>query len=346
MDTTISEPTFDLALNGLATAFTAFFVLGFLTTFFLIFQFARFIYTYAFQSSSLPRYLHGRKYYAWALVTGASDGIGLAFVQHLAARGFNVVLAGRNATKLASKIDRLKKQYPQASFRSVTADAASSHGMKAAIEKLVADLTGLDDPLPGPLTVLVNNVGGMSMFEDPWRALASTSHADVDAIINLNLRFTTQITRALLPAMQQQAPAVVLSVGSFAGSTGTPFVATYSGTKAYLRSWSQAMAFEMIAEGKDVEFFCPIVGLTCGTSAYRVETPPDFMTQDAGQVAGAALDRVGCGRFAVAAHWKHALMLAVLGLLPDAVLRAIYPQASVAEKEKQRVRREGAKKRL
>lgn len=74
--------------------------IGAVLTFYLLLKFLRFVYLYT-RPSSLKRYHYGHDGSPpWALVTGASDGIGLGFAHELAHRGFNVILHARNATKL------------------------------------------------------------------------------------------------------------------------------------------------------------------------------------------------------------------------------------------------------
>src|ERR1700761_3253805 len=114
-------------------------------------------------SSTLRRYQHGSE--PWALVTGASDGIGLAFVNELAERGFNVILHGRNEAKLTKILAELRSKH-QTSLKTLIMDAGAPYDPKfdAAILAAVQDLN---------LTVVIHNVAGsggptveMPMFED------------------------------------------------------------------------------------------------------------------------------------------------------------------------------------
>lgn len=91
---------------------------------------------------------------SWALVTGASDGIGQAFSDDLLKRGFNVLLHGRNPQKLDGVRKKLAQKYPRRSVDIVVADASKvDESYKVVAEKV--------KQLPGKLTILVNNVGGV-----------------------------------------------------------------------------------------------------------------------------------------------------------------------------------------
>ena len=78
---------------------------------------------------------------------------------------------------------------------------------------------------------------------------------DVDA------RFTVEITRILLPQMIKHSPAVILNVGSLASEAACPYASVLSGTKAFGKAWSRSLNLEMKSEGHDVEVIHILVGL-------------------------------------------------------------------------------------
>jgi len=106
----------------------------------------------------MDRYLQSKDRPAWALVTRASDGIGLGFAQELSERGFNIILHGRNEGKLDGIKEQLQKTSPDREFRIFVRDA----------EKELTDeiLHNLQESLKDiHLTVLINNVGGSGSVE-------------------------------------------------------------------------------------------------------------------------------------------------------------------------------------
>lgn len=251
---------------------------------------------------------------AYALVTGASDGIGKAFAFSLASKGFNIILHGRNATKLDAVRAELLAAHPDVKCRVVIAEAGQSHGMKAAVEGVVSSLADLD----GPLTVLVNNVGGA--FPHGVPALTTVSEQDwsyTDTSINMNVRFTMQLTRALLPTLKASQPSLVLTMGSMAGSIGIPYNTLYSGFKSCLMTWSKALCRELQMQGAEIEMIGLVAGEVRATTYLREE--PAFMQPAASTWVESALERVGSGYSVVAPYWPHALTIGAVEMLPEGV---------------------------
>ncbi|CAJ2508956.1 Uu.00g139820.m01.CDS01 [Anthostomella pinea] len=240
-----------------------------------------------FSRGKLDRYLHSQNGEPpWALVTGASDGIGRQFADVLASRGFNVIIHGRNAQKVQLVIDDLSRAHPNRAFRALIANAVhcSTGGHSPLLEALLRPLDDLN------LTVLVNNAGGA----DPsLRPLQHISSAELASNILLNATFPTLLTARLLPLLMRHEPSLVLNVGSMSDAA-LPLTAAYSASKAYLACLSAQLRREMMLEGRDVEVLCVRLGTTTGTALNK--TPPSFFMPDAKTVAEAALESVGCGR--------------------------------------------------
>jgi 17beta-estradiol 17-dehydrogenase / very-long-chain 3-oxoacyl-CoA reductase len=263
--------------------------------------------------SSLPRYLSKDPAHpSWALVTGATDGIGLAISNELLSSGFNVLLHGRNEGKLQKTATHLLQANPRRSVEYVVADASGAgEEVIAAIVKKASNL-----PSGGKLRVLVNNVG-MS----PNLTVAESAGASLDEQINVNIRFPTQLTAALLPVITRSAPALILNIGSIVATFHLPYLATYSASKSYVLSFSASLGKELRAEGNDVEVLGFLVGAT-DTPGARTSTMEDSVSNalTPKSVARACLDRVGCGRWLVSGAWGHLVVLKIGGLLPDSVL--------------------------
>ena len=294
--------------------------IGIISTSFLFIRFLRFIHLYT-RPSSLKRYLHSND--AWAFVTGASDGIGRGFAYELAQNGFNVVLHGRNATKLERVKAQLQDQFPMLGFRILIADASSSSYWQ--INDLVTSIHDLH------LTVLINNVGGAITVAP----LDDTTSEHVDAIINLNARFPTQLTKALLPKLTQtNSPSLIMNIGSM-GDFCVPYATIYGGSKGFNMTWSSSLAMELKSEGKKVEVLAVSVGRVTDVSHNKKDA--SFFTPSAGTMAKAALQRVGCGKPVVVGYVGHALQKFLVGLLPFSITsRAITSLMKGVWKESQR----------
>lgn len=169
-----------------------------------------------------------------ALVTGASSGIGLELARCLASDGYDLVLVARSGDKLQSLADEL------GGARVLVADLADP----AAPAKVAAEVPAVD--------VLVNNagVGDFGPFVD----------ADLDralSMLQLNVVSLTHLTRAYLPGMVERGSGRVLNVASTAAFQPGPLMAVYYATKAYVLSFSEALAEELRDTGVTVTALCP-----------------------------------------------------------------------------------------
>lgn len=176
-----------------------------------------------------------------ALVTGASNGIGLELARLLAAGGNDLLLVARNAVRLGE----------------VSQELAARHGVTAtplptdlsrpeAAGQLVAGLGGQ------PVDVLVNNAGfgAVGRFADTdWAAEAQ--------MLQLNVVTLTELTKLLLPGMLERRSGRILNVASTAAFQPGPGMAIYYATKAYVLSFSEALAVEVGGSGVTVTTLAP-----------------------------------------------------------------------------------------
>ena len=247
---------------------------------------------------------------SWALVTGASDGIGRAFAEELLSRGFNVLLHGRNPQKLEGIKDEVSKQYPKRSAETVVADASKyDDGFKALVEKARG--------LPGKLTVLVNIVGGVTT-RPQYISHSEIPHDDIDTQLNVNIRFPTQLTRAMLPILRENGPSVILNCGSSEGVIGVPYIVTYTSSKAYIHTFSGALKAEMVAEGIDN---VDVMGLLIGSVSTAGNTHKIAFTITSKECAAGSSDRVGSDDALVFPQWKHDFQTQSAQVLPEKLLR-------------------------
>ncbi|KAJ5883000.1 uncharacterized protein N7473_009886 [Penicillium subrubescens] len=263
--------------------------------------------------SKLQRYNTSNK--NWALVTGATDGIGFGFCQELCSRGFNVILHGRNREKLVQRATELNTAFPERKTGIVVLDAVGMNDGVDDIAEQVRDIIGNEGQGQGRLSVLVNNVGGEKR---PSVTLGTLKYADVDATIDKNARFMAQITRVLLPLLSegQGRSGLILNVSSLS-QYGLPYICIYSATKGFVDSFTKALEAECSAERCGVE----VMGLRVGevkSAGYDVEST--LFVPLARTLAKAALDRVGCGKVIVWAYFWHWLQGLSFEVMPRWVL--------------------------
>ncbi|KAI7229356.1 hypothetical protein KC330_g7479 [Hortaea werneckii] len=143
----------------------------------------------------------------WALITGASDGIGKGFAQELCDEGFNIILHGRNAQKLHAVREELLAQFPQRSIEIFILDAttiATSHAtLSDLLHKRFSHLN---------LRLLINNVA--TTTHPLFNPLTARTTQEIAQGIEGTAHFPTQITRALLPHLHRHQPSTILNIGS------------------------------------------------------------------------------------------------------------------------------------
>jgi len=260
---------------------------------FILYRIAQFLSIYI-RPSTLPRYRHGTQ--PWALITGASDGIGLGLAFELASHGFSLILHGRNLSKLEGVKAEILKQYPKIEIRIFVYNATDTTPF--ADTKLEEIIKGLH------LTILVNNVG---------MGYETHSPQDIDSLINLNLRFPVQLTHFLRPTLIANSPSLILNMGSLS-DMGMPWLSVYSGSKAFLMSWSTAIAGELSAEGKDVQVLALRIGDVNSAGNPRIEK---LITPGSREMAKMCLARVGVGKRVVTGYIVHGFLRNVVLALPQ-----------------------------
>ncbi|KLJ08935.1 hypothetical protein EMPG_15628 [Blastomyces silverae] len=259
--------------------------------------------------STLPKYLDRTKG-SYALVTGSTEGIGTAFARELCKYGFNIVLHGRNPEKLSRIENNLRHEFPHIKFRQFIFDVSQpTEPLEEVVGRMFKDV---------PLTVLVNNVGGTAgQTRSQFMALKDHTNEEVDRLINVNMRFMTQLSRVLLPHLERNSPALIINISSVT-SIGMPYLAIYAATKAYIQSFTNGLNMEMKAEGKHIDVMSMIVASTQTAGNPRRLS---FFVPTPDKIARSSLARVGCGRVSVTPYWRHWLQKLAVDILPEKMVQ-------------------------
>ena len=182
-----------------------------------------------------------KKYGPWALVTGASQGIGEEFARQLAANGLNVVLVDRRKQLLDNVAKELESKY-NIKAKTVLVDLSQSEAINIIAEATKEIEIGL----------LVNNA---AMFIAG--ALMKTEEADQTQLIQVNIVAPLQLAHLFGRKMSQRGQGGIIFVASIGGYTSLPYMANYMATKAYLISLGEALHYELRKKGVDVTVLCP-----------------------------------------------------------------------------------------
>jgi short-subunit dehydrogenase len=178
-----------------------------------------------------------------ALVTGASSGIGLELATLLAREGHDLVLVARRGERLEEIGRGLHAEYG-ARTTSIVRDLADPDAPRAVAQEVEA--LGL------PVDVLVNDAG-----TGVYGPFAETSLEKELEMIRVNVIAVTELTKRLLPAMLGRRHGRILNVASTAAFQPGPLMAVYYATKAYVLSFSEALADEVAGSGVTVTALCP-----------------------------------------------------------------------------------------
>jgi hypothetical protein len=243
-----------------------------------------------------------------ALVTGASSGIGLAFAEVLARDGHDLVVVARSAPRLEALAHRLHAAHH------VTVEVVKADLTKAAalgnVEAMIAADRHLD--------LLVNNAGfgtiGRFVALDPDRE---------EEEIRLNVVALVRLTRAALPGMVSRRRGAVINVSSLAAFTPGPVNATYSATKAFVNSFTEALHEELRGTGVRVQALCPGFTRTefqerAGIDKSRI---PSFAWMSAEAVVEASLAGLRRGQVVCIPGLANRLTAAVTGVVPRRIVR-------------------------
>jgi short-subunit dehydrogenase len=179
----------------------------------------------------------------YVLITGASEGLGYEFAKLFAHHGYSLVLVARNKARLDALAEELSAE-SCVDVKTISKDLS----LTTAAEELKTML----ETQKIAVEILVNNAGfgvhGLFPNMD-WKA--------TEGMLNLNMITLTHLTRLFLPEMLRRHQGKILNVASTAAFQPGPFMACYFATKAYVLSFTEALAEELSETGVTVTAFCP-----------------------------------------------------------------------------------------
>lgn len=247
-----------------------------------------------------------------ALITGATSGIGAAYAEAFAQKGYRLLLTGRRETELSRLAARLTEQYA-ISVEVRIGDLSDPRDLQALVDTVLS--------LPG-LDVLVNNAG----YAVDGR-LGEVDWAQHKALLDVHVTATTQLTHAALPNLLQ-AKGILINVASVASWMPTAQSALYGPTKAYVRSFTESVGLAYRNDGLRALALCP--GFTITDFHSRMGINPDKFYKHKGitrswtaeQVVSQSFRDLDKGRLVSVQGWNYKLIVAVLRQLPMRVLFA------------------------
>jgi uncharacterized protein len=239
-----------------------------------------------------------------AVVTGASAGIGKEFCEQLAARGYDLLIVSRDAFRL----EELKRMLE--TDRGVSVDVFPAD---LSLDDDVSRLVGVVAALPR-LALLVNNAGFGT--QGP---LVNASPAEQEAMLRLHTMAPMRLTQAALPLLVAKHKGGIINVSSVASFLYAPESVNYCATKAYLTTFSEGLATELVGTGVRVQALCP--GFTHSEFHQRMAADavdrPAWMWLSARQVVTSSLRSLERGGPVICVpSLRYKIMVSLLRLMP------------------------------
>lgn len=242
-----------------------------------------------------------------ALVTGASSGIGAEFARQLGAEGLDLVLVAR-------RVDRLEALRGEIAKKSgVRCHVIARDLSRAEAPREVFDET---ESLGLEVDWLINNAG----FGTDGSFSSLPLDREIEQI-QLNVAAPVLLTHLYLPGMVARKRGKVINLGSVGSFVPTPYMATYSGTKAFILSFSEALAAELLATGVAVLVLCPGATKTEFQEVAGVSgNVPEFTFMNADAVVRQAIAAAKRGKRTLVPGWMNKALVASTRFTPRRVL--------------------------
>ena len=242
----------------------------------------------------------------WALVTGATAGIGESFTRMLASKGFNIALVARDEARLHQRAAALREKYGVQTFV-LPADLATDQGCKS-VEEYLNEFE---------IEVLINNAG----FGINKAFTASALNAEQD-LLDVLVRTPMRLMHVVLPQMKARNSGTIINVSSIAG-----FIAggTYSASKSYLTVLSESLHTELRATNVKINALCPGFTRTEFHERGRMKMKglPDFMWLNSDQLVARSWSDTQGGKAVSIPGWQYKLLVGFISILPRRIVRSI-----------------------
>ncbi len=242
----------------------------------------------------------------WALVTGATAGIGESFTRLLASKGFNIALVARDEARLHERAAALREKHGVQTFV-LPADLGTAQGC-AAVEDYLQEFD---------IEVLINNAG----FGINKAFTASDLKAEQD-LLDVLVRTPMRLMHVALPKMKERNSGTIINVSSVAS-----FIAggTYSASKSYLTVLSESLHTEVRDTNVKISALCPGFTRTEFHQRGRMKMKglPDFMWLDSDELVAASWSDAQSGKAVSIPGWQYKILIALISLAPRSAVRKI-----------------------
>jgi hypothetical protein len=243
---------------------------------------------------------------SWALVTGATVGIGESFTRLLAEKNYNLVLVARDVSRLQERASQLQSQF-NVETHILQADLSTDAGCTA-VEQYIAN---------NQIDVLINNAGfGIN------KAFTMSELKTEQEMFDVLVRTPMRLMHGVLPGMKQRNKGVVINVSSVAG-----YIAggSYSAAKSYLTVISESLHTELADTNIKVSALCPGFTRTEFHQRGRMSMKglPNFMWLDSDTLVAKAWSDALKGKAVSIPGWQYQILVFVIASLPRSIIRKV-----------------------
>jgi short-subunit dehydrogenase len=243
---------------------------------------------------------------SWALVTGATVGIGESFTRLLAEKNYNLVLVARDMSRLQERASQLQSQF-NVQTHILQADLSTDAGCTA-VEQYIAN---------NQIDVLINNAGfGIN------KAFTMSELKAEQEMFDVLVRTPMRLMHGVLPGMKQRNKGVVINVSSVAG-----YIAggSYSAAKSYLTVISESLHTELADTNIKVSALCPGFTRTEFHQRGRMSMKglPNFMWLDSDTLVAKAWSDALKGKAVSIPGWQYQILVFVIQSLPRSIIRKV-----------------------
>ena len=243
---------------------------------------------------------------SWALVTGATSGIGESFTRLLASNRYNIVLIARDLPRLQERAQALEEKYG-VKTHVIQADLSTDEGCLK-VEKYIAD---------NQIDVLINNAGFGTN-----KAFTMSSLEIEQQLLDVLVRTPMRLMHVALPLMKQRNNGVIINVSSVAG-----YIAggSYSASKSYLTVLSESLNTELSDTNVKVSALCPGFTRTEFHQRGRMSMKglPTFMWLNSDRLVEKSWSDALKGQAVSVPGWQYKLLVLIVHVVPRSIVRKV-----------------------
>ncbi|XP_040185052.1 inactive hydroxysteroid dehydrogenase-like protein 1 [Rana temporaria] len=269
----------------------------------------------------ISRTKHIRQYGEWAIVTGATDGIGKAYAEELASHGINIILVSRNPEKLKKVSKAIAATY-KVKTRFVVADFSLGREVYPHIKEALRNVE---------VGILVNNVGAYNEYP---QITTEVPEEKLWEIINVNIGAAVMMVHIVLPGMVQRKRGAIVNVSSATSCKPTPLMNMYASSKSFMDSFSRALHYEYASKGIFIQSLVTYIVKTNMTAFSTFLKTKPFVVLDAKDYVRQAVRTIGISK-RTAGHLSHSIQFSLTYWIPERLWVSIFTFFSnILRKEK------------